>query len=101
MNATWLKSLIFWIILIVVMFAVFQCSQNSENKKQASALMYERLFHCTRNLVQKNPEVLKHIQQQLKPELTQAEVMKLLDECRQAHPLQSKENYIDLIKSLK
>jgi hypothetical protein len=63
--------------------------------------MYERLFHCTRNLVQKNPEVLKHIQQQLKPELTQAEVMKLLDECRQAHPLQSKENYIDLIKSLK
>ena len=34
MNATWLKSLIFWIILIIVMFAVFQCSQNSENKKQ-------------------------------------------------------------------
>ena len=101
MNATWLKSLIFWIILIVVMFAVFQCSQNSENKKQASALMYERLFDCTRNLTKKNPEVLKHIQQQLKPELTQAELMKLMKECRKAQPLESKENYIKLIKSLK
>ncbi|WP_291356064.1 MULTISPECIES: hypothetical protein [unclassified Acinetobacter] len=83
------------------MFAVFQCSQNSENKKQASALMYERLFHCTGHLPQKNPEVLKHIQQQLKPELTQAELMKLINECRQASPLQSKETYINLIKSLK
>ena len=101
MNATWLKSLIFWIILIIVMFAVFQCSQNSENEKQASALMYERLFHCTRNLPQNNPEVLKRIQQQLKPELTQAELMKLIKQCRQAHPLQSKETYINLIKSLK
>ena len=101
MNATWLKSLIFWIILIVVMFAVFQCSQNSENKKQASALMYERLFHCTRNLTTRNQDVLKHIQQQLKPELTQAELMKLINECRQAQPLQSQENYINLIKSLK
>ncbi|MFH7764927.1 hypothetical protein [Acinetobacter sp. BSP-28] len=101
MNTTWLKSLTFWIILIIVMFVVFQCSQNSENKKQASALMYERLFHCTRNLPQKNQDVLKHIQQQLKPELTQAELMKLINECRQAQPLQSKENYINLIKSLK
>ncbi|WP_313035468.1 hypothetical protein [Acinetobacter sp.] len=83
------------------MFAVFQCSQNSENKKQASALMYERLFHCSRNLPQKNPEVLKHIQQQLKPELTQAELMKLINECRQTSPLQNKETYINLIKSLK
>ncbi|WP_425917741.1 hypothetical protein [Acinetobacter sp. TSRC1-2] len=96
-----MKSLIFWIILLIVMFAVFQCSQNSENKKQASALMYERLFHCTRNLPQKNPDVLKHIQQQLKPELTQAELMELIKECRKAQPLQSKENYINLIKSIK
>ena len=101
MNATWLKSLIFWIILLIVMFAVFQCSQNSENKKQASTLMYERLFDCTRTLTEKNPEVLKHIQQQLKPELTQAELMKLMKECRKAQPLDSKENYIKLIKSLK
>ncbi len=63
--------------------------------------MYERLFHCSRNLPQKNPEVLKHIQQQLKPELTQAELMKLINECRQDHPLQNKETYINLIKSLK
>ncbi len=63
--------------------------------------MYERLFHCTGHLPQKNPEVLKHIQQQLKPELTQAELMKLINECRQASPLQSKETYINLIKSLK
>ena len=101
MNATWLKSLIFWIILLIVMFAVFQCSQNSENKKHASALMYELLFDCTRNLTKKNPQVLKHIQQQLKPELTQAELMKLMKECRKAQPLESKENYIKLIKSLK
>jgi len=101
MNTTWMKSLVFWIILLIVMFAVFQYSQNSENKKQASALMYERLFHCTRNLPQKNLDVLKHIQQQLKPELTQAELMELIKECRKAHPLQSKENYINLIKSLK
>ena len=101
MNTTWMKSLVFWIILLIVMFAVFQCSQNSENKKQASALMYERLFHCTRNLTQKNSDVLKHIQQQLKPELTQTELMELIKECRKAQPLQSKENYINLIKSLK
>ncbi|WP_235943604.1 hypothetical protein [Acinetobacter terrestris] len=63
--------------------------------------MYERLFDCTRNLTEKNPEVLKHIQQQLKPELNQAELMKLMKECRKAQPLESKENYIKLIKSLK
>ncbi len=63
--------------------------------------MYERLFDCTRNLTQKNPTVLKHIQQQLKPELPQAGLMKLINECRKAQPLKSKENYINLIKSLK
>ncbi len=36
MQAPWLKSLIFWTILIVVIFAIFQCTQKSESNKTAA-----------------------------------------------------------------
>ncbi|MHA3890790.1 hypothetical protein [Acinetobacter sp. GXMZU3951] len=101
MNTPWLKSLIFWVIVVVVIFAVFQCTQKSENNKSASTLMYERLYQCSRDLSGKNPEVLKSIQTQLHANMTQQQLMQLINQCRQANPLASQARYIEAIQSIK
>lgn len=99
MDTPWLKSLIFWAIVITVIFAVFQCSQKSENNKQASALMYERLYQCTRDLKAEHKPLLNSIQQNLNANLTQQEMVKLINECRTANPTKPLEYYIQAIKS--
>ena len=99
MDTPWLKSLIFWAIVITVIFAVFQCSQKSENNKQASALMYERLYQCTRDLKAEHKPLLNSIQQNLNANLTQQEMVKLINECRKANPSKPREYYIQAIKS--
>ena len=99
MDTPWLKSLIFWAIVITVIFAVFQCSQKSENNKQASALMYERLYQCTRDLKVEHKPLLNTIQQNLNANLPQQEMVKLINDCRKVNPLKDKLQYIKLIQS--
>ena len=101
MNLPWLKSLIFWIIIIVVIFAAFQCTQKSENNKSASALMYERLYQCSRDLAGKNSTVLTAIQKQIHTNMTQQELMQLINSCRQANPLKTQATYIEAIQHIK
>ena len=101
MNLPWLKSLIFWIIVVVVIFAIFQCTQKSEQNKSASALMYERLYQCSRDLSEKNPTALKSIQTQIRAEMKQKELMQLINQCRQANPLDTQAAYIEKIQSIK
>ena len=101
MNLPWLKSLIFWIIVIVVIFAIFQCTQKSEDNKSASTLMYERLYQCSRDLSTKNPAVLKSIQAQIRPDMKQKELMQLINQCLQVNPLETQTTYIKAIQSVK
>ncbi|NCI78692.1 hypothetical protein [Acinetobacter kanungonis] len=101
MNMPWLKSLIFWIIVIVVIFAVFQCSQKSENNTSASALMYERLYQCSRDLSGKHPTILASIQKQIHTDMNQKELMQLINYCRQANPLKTQATYIEAIQDIK
>ncbi|TCB68844.1 hypothetical protein [Acinetobacter sp. ANC 4178] len=101
MNLPWLKSLIFWIIVIVVIFAAFQCTQKSENNKSASALMYERLYQCSRDLSGKNALVLKSIQKQIRADMKQQELMQLITTCRQANPLKTQVAYTEAIQRIK
>ena len=99
MDTPWLKSLIFWAIVITVIFAVFQCSQKTENNKQASALMYERLYQCTRDLKTEHKALLTSIQQRLTENLNQQDMVKLINECRKVNPSKPREYYIQAIKS--
>ena len=99
MNTPWLKSLIFWVVMIAIIFAIFQCTQKTENNKIASTLMYERLYQCTRDLTKQNQPTLNQIQKNMRNELTQKEIMKLINLCRKTNPTLSKENYIQRIKS--
>ena len=82
MQAPWLKSLIFWTILIVVIFAIFQCTQKSESNKTAATLMYERLYQCSRDLNAQQQATLKQIQSQVKTEMTQQEMLQLITRYR-------------------
>ena len=100
MQAPWLKSLIFWTILIVVIISIFQCTQKSESNKTAAVLMYERLYQCSRDLKVQQQATLKQIQSQIKTNMTQQEMLNLIQACRQANPLQSREDYIKAIRSL-
>ncbi|UIP24449.1 hypothetical protein [Acinetobacter towneri] len=100
MQAPWLKSLIFWTILIVVIFAIFQCTQKSESNKTAAALMYERLYQCSRDLPTHKQATLKQIQSQVKTEMTQQEMLQLINLCRKTNPPQTREDYIKAIRSL-
>ena len=100
MQAPWLKSLIFWAILIVVIFAIFQCTQKSESNKTAAALMYERLYQCSRDLPAHKQAALKQIQSQVKTEMTQQEMLQLINLCRKTNPLQTREDYIKAIQAL-
>ena len=102
MNLPWLKSLLFWIILIIVIVLIFQCSQKSEANKTASTLMYEKLSQCTGEL--KNSQhatLIQHIQNSVQAQMKQADLMQLLTQCRKANPVKSKLDYINAIKSLK
>ena len=100
MQAPWLKSLIFWTILIVVIFSIFQCTQKSESNKTAAALMYERLYQCSRDLKVQQQSTLRQIQNQVKADLTQQEMLELINLCRKTSPLQTREDYIKAIRSL-
>ena len=100
MQAPWLKSLIFWTILIVVIFSIFQCTQKSESNKTAAALMYERLYQCSRDLKVQQQATLRQIQNQVKADLTQEEMLKLINLCRKTNPLQTRDDYIKAIQSL-
>ncbi|MEZ7922112.1 MAG: hypothetical protein QMB80_01865 [Acinetobacter towneri] len=99
MQAPWLKSLIFWTILIVVIFAIFQCTQKSESNKTAATLMYERLYQCSRDL-NAQQATLKQIQSQVKTEMTQQEMLQLINLCRKTNPPQTREDYIKAIQAL-
>lgn len=99
MDTPWLKSLILWSIVITVIFAIFQCSQKTENNKQASALMYERLYQCTRDLKTEHKTLLTSIQQKLTSNLNQQDMVKLINECRTVNPTKPREYYIQAIKS--
>ena len=100
MNLPWLKTAIFWSIVIGIIFAVFQYTQKSENKQPASALMHERLYQCARDLPASQKALLRRIQQQAHAQLTQQEIMQLLGECRKVNPAQSKAFYLKRLKSL-
>lgn len=99
MDTPWLKSLILWSIVITVIFAIFQCSQKTENNKQASDLMYERLYQCTRDLKTEHKVLLTSIQQKLTSNLNQQDMVKLINECRTVNPTKPREYYIQAIKS--
>ncbi|UIZ58416.1 hypothetical protein LZP46_04755 [Acinetobacter sp. SCLZS86] len=100
MQAPWLKSLIFWTILIVVIFSIFQCTQKSESNKTAATLMYERLYQCSRDLNAQQQATLKQIQNQVKAEMTQQEMLELINLCRKTSPPQTREDYIKAIQAL-
>ena len=100
MNLPWLKTAIFWTIVLGIIFAVFQYTQKSENKQPAAALMHERLYQCARDLPPSQKALLRSIQQRAHAQLTQAEIMQLLKECENASPAQSKEFYLKRLKSL-
>ena len=100
MNLPWLKTAIFWSIVIGIIFAVFQYTQKSENKQPASMLMHERLYQCARDLPASQKALLRRIQQQAHAQLTQQEIMQLLGECRKVNPAQSKAFYLKRLKSL-
>ena len=99
MNTPWLKSLVFWCIVIGVIFIGFQCSKKSDDNKQSSAIMYERLYQCTRDLKPSHTVLLKHIQKEVHAEMSQQDVMMLINKCRQVNPLKHKIQYIKLIQS--
>ena len=102
MNTPWLKTTIFWTIVIGAVFIVFQCTQKSESNKAAPTLMYERLYHCTIELdKQKNQALIQKIQSTVQHDLKQQELMQLLNECRKANPLKSNESYVSAIKNWK
>ena len=102
MNMPWLKSMIFWIVLILIILFIFKCSQTSEANKVAPTLMYERLYQCTQQLSHSShPALIQQIQSTVHPEMSQSELMKLINECRKANPLKSKQDYVNAIKMLK
>ena len=100
MQAPWLKSLIFWTILIMVIFAILQCTQKSESNKTAATLMYERLYQCSRDLNVQQKATLKQIQSQVKSDLTQQEILRLINLCRKTNPQPTREDYIKAIQTL-
>ena len=101
MNMPWLKSMIFWIILILIILFIFKCSQTSEANKVAPTLMYERLYQCTQQLpIQSQQALIQHIQNTVHPEMSQSELMQLVNDCRKANPLKSKQDYVNAIKML-
>ena len=92
--------MIFWSILIIALLGIFQCTQRTENKKQASASMYERLYQCAKELPRTQKSTLQNIQKQIQPNMTQQELMTLISSCRKTIPSQSTETYINAIKKL-
>ena len=100
MELPWLKSMIFWSILIIALLGIFQCTQRTENKKQASTSMYERLYQCAKELPTTQQGTLQNIQKQIQPNMTQQELMLLIASCRKAVPSQSTERYINAIRKL-
>ena len=102
MKLPWLKSLLFWAILIVCLIFIFQCTQNSENEKLASESMFERLYQCTKELNPKSHQsLIVHIKSTINLNSNQKELMQLIHQCRQARPLKQKNEYINLIQNLK
>ena len=99
MFTPWLKSLVFWRIVIGVIFIGFQCSKKSDNSKQSSKIMYERLYQCTRDLKPNHASLLKHIQKEVHAEMSQQDIIMLIHQCRQVNPLKNKILYIKLIQS--
>ena len=102
MNMPWLKSMIFWIVLILIILFIFKCSQQSEANKAAPTLMYERLYQCTQQPpIQSQQALIQQIQNSVTTEMPQSELMQLLNACRKANPLKSKQDYVNAIKMLK
>ncbi len=62
--------------------------------------MYERLYQCSRDLNAQQQATLKQIQSQVKTEMTQQEMLKLINLCRKTNPPQTREDYIKAIQSL-
>ena len=100
MELPWLKSMIFWTILIIAVLGIFQCTQRSENNRQASNQMYERLYQCTKELPITQKTTLRTIQSQIHPQMKQQELMTLIASCRKATPSQSADAYVNAIKNL-
>ncbi|WP_179998494.1 hypothetical protein [Acinetobacter sp. YH12239] len=100
MNTPWLKSLIFWSLLVGSLIFIFQCTQKSEHNKVAPALMYERLYHCTSELSSEHALLIKKIQNEVHVESSQQTMMELMSLCRKANPLKSKAEYVHLLKKL-
>ncbi len=84
----------------MVIFAIFQCTQKSESNKTAATLMYERLYQCSRDLNAQQQATLKQIQSQVKTEMTQQEMLQLINLCRKTNPPQTREDYIKAIQAL-
>ena len=85
--------------MVGIIFIVLQCSKKSEDQKQSSAIMYERLYQCVRDLEPNNTSLLKHIQKEVHSEMTQQDLMILINQCRQKNPLKNKSQYIKLIQA--
>ncbi|NHB57919.1 hypothetical protein [Acinetobacter shaoyimingii] len=101
MNTPWLKSLIFWSVVIAIVYVVFQCTQRTESSRAAPTLMYERLYYCAKELNTQQHQALIHkIKSHVQPNIKQNELMQLLNECRQANPMKSTESYMQLIKNI-
>jgi len=75
MDLSWMKSLIFWIILILMLLIAFQCTQKSESNKQASTLMYERLYQCAKDIPRHQQIQLQQLQSKVHSNLSQQEIM--------------------------
>ena len=91
--------MIFWILLIIVIIAIFQCTQNSEANKSAPTLMYERLYQCSAELdSMTDSSLIQHIQNTVALDMTQSELMGLIAECKKANPMKTKQDYINAIK---
>ncbi|CAB1214658.1 hypothetical protein [Acinetobacter bouvetii] len=94
--------MIFWAILIIVVFLIFQCTQKSEANKTAPTLMYERLYQCTRELdVKQHQALIQKIQSTIQDDMKQVDLVQLINQCRNANPVKSKQDYVNAIKNLK
>ena len=97
-HQPWLKSMIFWIILVVVLVLVFQCSTREQKNKAASNQNFERLYHCVRDLdLTKHPELSAQLQH-LDLTTNQQDIMQLIQQCRQLKPIADKASYLTLIQ---
>ncbi len=100
-NTPWLKSMLFWIVLVSIIFLIFRCSTRQEQEKIASSNSYERLYDCMSKIPsQQQGAWFQHIQQRLSTQLNQKQMIELIRQCQSHKVGQNEQQWIEKIKQL-